>query len=306
MMATSTEPDSQHRAERRGLLVSLVAGLGLATFGIVVGVLIDSQIILFNGYFTLLGVGLTWMALRVSRVVVAGPTARYPFGREALTPISIGFGGVALLATCVYAGIDAVLTIVAGGSDPPGAASVVYAVLTLVCAGGLAWYLRRSASASELARAEATQWRASGLLSVGMLVAFVVALVIEGSRWAHAARYIDPTLVIIACLAMAATPAQMIRATFTELIEGLPEEELQRPVREVVDEVRSHYDLGDMHLRMSKLGPKLYVEIDFVVAPDWSVIRSDEVRHRLRAALEELPQDVWITVEFTTDPDWGE
>ena len=305
-MATATEPVSQERGERRGLLVSLVAGLGLAVFGVVLGVLIDSQIILFNGYYTLLGVGLTWMALRVSRVVVAGPTVRYPFGREALTPISIGFGAVALLATCVYAGIDAVLTILAGGSDPPGGASVLYAVLTLLCAGGLAWFLRRSAPTSELARAEATQWQASGLLSVGMLVAFVVALVIEGSRWAHAARYIDPTLVIVACLAMAATPLQMIRTTFTELIEGVPDVDLQRPVLDVVDDVRSHYDLGEMHLRMSKLGPKLYVEIDFVVAPDWSVVRSDEIRHRLRKALDALPQDVWITVEFTTDPHWGE
>jgi predicted Co/Zn/Cd cation transporter (cation efflux family) len=291
--------------ERRALSLSIATGFVLAAAGITIGVITGSQIILFDGFYTFLGIGLSWMALRVSHLVATGPTVRYPFGREALTPLIIGVEGVALLATCSYATFNAVLTIVHGGARIPSGWSLAYAVIALVLPTGLWWWMRRSAREFELVSAEATQWLAGGILGLGMLLAFIFARIIIGTAWAPAARYVDPSLVIVTCLAFVVPPVQMIRTTFIELVEGSPDTELALPAREAVDEVAAVFGLGDQRLRMTKIGRKFYVEIDFVVDPSWNVAQSDAVRHVLATKLDSLALDLWLTVEFTADPTWG-
>ena len=302
--AESLAPD-EFVVERRAIGSSIAMGLVLAAVGIAIGIVAGSQVILFDGFYTFLGIGLSWMAMRVSHLVAHGPTIRYPFGREALTPLIIGVEGVALLATCAYATFNAVLTILGGGTKLPSNWSVGYACAALVLPTGLWWWLRRTASDSELASAEATSWLQGGVLGLGMLIAFVFARLIIGTRWSPAARYVDPALVIAACLGFVVPPVRMIRSTFIELVEGSPDTDLQGPARAAVNEVAAQFGLGEQHVRMTKIGRKFYVEIDFVVDPSWSVRQSDQVRSALSERLNQLPHDLWLTVEFTADRTWG-
>lgn len=282
----------------------MVWGLVLAVVGIAIGVVTGSPIILFDGFYTFLGIGLSWMALRVSHLVASGPTSRYPFGREALTPLIIGLEGIALLATCAYATFNAVLTIIDGGTKLPTGWSLGYACVALVIPTGIWWFLRRTARQSELVAAEATQWLAGGVLGLGMVGAFVFARLIVATSWAPAGRYVDPSLVILACLLFIVPPLRMIRTTFIELVEGSPDTELQGPARSAVDEVGAQFGLGEQHVRMTKIGRKFYVEIEFVVDASWSVRQSDQVRRALTDRLKVLPHDLWLTVEFTADRSW--
>ena len=307
MSITTDAPDEdEFEIERRALGLSIIIGLILAAVGIAIGIVTGSQIILFDGFYTFLGIGLSWMAIRVSHLVATGPTSRYPFGREALTPLIIGVEGVALLATCAYATFNAILTIIDGGSKLPSGWSVGYACVALVLPTALWWWLRHAARRSELASAEATQWLAGGVLGAGMLVAFVFARLIVGTSWSPGAHYVDPALVIVACLIFVVPPMRMIRKTFIELVEGSPDTDLVGPATQAVDEVCERFALGEQHLRMTKVGRKFYVEIDFVVDPSWNVRQSDEVRRALTEKLNALPHDLWLTVEFTADRSWGE
>jgi len=287
--------------ERRLLALSIVCSVVLASMGIAVGVSTGAQIILFDGFYTFLGIGLSWMAIRISRVVSQGPTQRYPFGREALTPLIIGVEGVALLATCAYATFNAVLTIVQGGSQTPSGWGVVYAMVAFVIPLSVATALRRRGSDSELVRAEATQWLSGGFLGLGMLAAFFVAQLIEGTSWARGARYVDPVLVVVACALFVTPPLRMIRLTFIELVEGTPSVDVTSPIRTRVTEVCREFGLDEEHLRMTKVGRKIYVEIDFVVDASWTVRQTDDVRRALNDQLSTLSQDLWLTVEFSAD-----
>ncbi|MCJ0905575.1 cation transporter [Rhodococcus sp. ARC_M6] len=71
----------------------------------------QSQAILLDGVYALIAMILTWLSLRVSRIAESGPTARFPFGTQALTPVVIAVQGVALLATLVYAAAEAIRVI---------------------------------------------------------------------------------------------------------------------------------------------------------------------------------------------------
>ena len=291
----------QFKQERRALSLSIYMGMALAVVGITIGIIGGSQIVLFDGFYTFLGIGLTWMAMRVSHLVEVGPTIRYPYGREALVPLIIGIEGVALLATCAYASFNAVLSIIEGGTKGPNGWSFSYAVVALVIPTFIWWRMRRPAKQSELVHAEATQWLAGAGLGLAILLAFIAASIMTGTSWAHGAKYVDPSLVIAACFFFVIPPAGMVRTTFIELIEGVPDAELQEAAKVALEHVADQFSLSDRHMRMTKIGRKFYVEIDFVVDPAWTVAQSDQVRRVLFEVLKTIPHDLWLTLEFTAD-----
>jgi len=302
-VSSSQDPaqSKEFKQERRALSLSIVMGMALAVVGISIGIIGGSQIVLFDGFYTFLGIGLTWMAMRISHLVEEGPTVRYPFGREALVPLIIGIEGVALLATCAYASFNAVISIINGGTAPPDGWSFSYAVISLVIPSFIWWRLRRIAQRSELVRAEATQWLTGAGLGLAILVAFIAASLMVGTRWAAGARYVDPSLVIGACVLFVVPPASMVRTTFVELIEGVPDPQLQETAQLALDHVAFQFGLTDRNMRMTKIGRKFYVEIDFVVDASWTVAQSDQVRRVLYRMLKSIPHDLWLTLEFTAD-----
>lgn len=291
-------------AERRALRASIVAAGVLGAIGIAVGLVARSQMIVFDGVYAVLGIALSWMALRALRLVDAGPTVRYPFGREALTPLVIGIQGLVLLAVCVYAAVEAVSTIRDGGSAVSPGPAVAYAVASLAATVAVWWWLRALAARSEMVAAEAAQWFAGGALGLGMVVGFATMLAAVGTEWEEPSRYLDPVMVLLTCVLLLPTPIRMIRRAVTELLEGSPPAEVRRPVYEVVESVRAAFDLPEPLVLMTKVGRKLYVEVDFIVAPDVTVGHADRIRTELRTRLDELPLELWLNVELTADESW--
>lgn len=289
--------------EQRALGASAAGTAIVGAVGVVWGILASSQIVLFDGMYATIGIVLTWMALHASRAAAAGPTARFPYGREALTPLVVGVQGIALLATCVYGSFSAVLSILAGGKDVAAGSVLAYGVLSAVGSTAMWLWLRRRAGGSDLVDAEATVWLVGAALSVGMVIAFGFVLVFDGTEYGDVARYADPALVIAFSILLVPTPLSMLRRTFVELLEGAPDPYIQRAVADVVDGVRAAHGLGEPFLFMTKLGPKLYIEADFVVDPDaWRVADADAVRRDLAAALgAALPYELWLNIELTGD-----
>jgi cation diffusion facilitator family transporter len=298
------EIDQEFLDERRALGISIIWGFSLAALGLATGILTGSRVVLFDGLYAFIGIGLTGLAVRVSQKVEAGPTKRYPFGRESLTPLIIGFEGVALLVTCVFAAFDAIVTIRAGGSDLPSGGVVAYAAISTIVPLFVGIHLHKRINGSELVAAEALQWLIGALLGLGMLIGFVGAQVVDGTSLESAVPYVDPVLVLLASALFIGPPLKMVRTMLVELLEAAPDAELLQQVRDIVDEARIEFQFGQHNLRVTKTGPKFYVEIDILVSPDWTVRESDEVRKMLLTALDDLPETVWMTLEFTAVPEY--
>jgi predicted Co/Zn/Cd cation transporter (cation efflux family) len=293
--------------EQRLLVQSMVLGGTFGVVGVVWGLAAGSQIILFDGVYASLAILLSWLSLRASQLVAAGATVRYPYGREALAPLVIAVQGMALLGTCLYAIVTSIQSILDGGSEVDAGSAALYGLITTVGALAVWFHLRRYAAQSELVGAETAQWAAGWLLSLGMLVAFGAVLLLEGTSYDAIARYVDPVLVLVVCVAFLPAPFRMVRTTVVELLEGAPPADVQAPVRAVVDEVTAEFGLREPVVRMSKLGTKLYLEVDYLVeAGRWDVSDADQVRHALRDRLARLPYTVWLNVDLSTDPSWSD
>lgn len=291
-------------SEARALRLSVYASLLVGVVGVVWGLVADARIVLFDGIFTIFGTALSGLSLLASWAAGLEPDERYPFGREAVIPVAIVVQGAALTATLFYAAFDSISLLLAGGTDAAPASVVGYGVLTLVVAIAVILGLPRLAPRSELAAAEADQWKAGALLSAIIAVGAAAATGADALGWDAVVRYADPVLVLVAVAVLAPVPWRLLTSGGREILEAAPPAEVSRGIEAEARRVAGEFGLGEPIVRATKLGRRLYVEVDFLVgAGEWDVSEEDKVRRSLIAGLDPLGYDVWANVELTTDPD---
>ncbi|ASN22019.1 cation transporter [Arthrobacter sp. YN] len=297
-------PTGEVGAERRALRVSLWVSAVSAAGALILGVLSGTRIIVFDGAYMGIGLVLTAISLKASSASAGGPTRRFPFGRDALTPLVVLIQGLAVAGTLLVAAGDAVVVIRDGGSPVSAAIIAIYGAATAAIGFGVAAWMGRAAPGSDLVVAEIAQWRAGAILSVMMLLGAAVALVLQNLGLDDVALYVDPVLVLVACLILAYIPLGLIRTGLNELLEGAPSQELDAAITDAVQGVRKEFGLGEPLIRSGKVGRKLYVEVDFVVTgAEWNVGEEDAVRRAVAKALEPLGLDVWAYVALTAAPE---
>jgi predicted Co/Zn/Cd cation transporter (cation efflux family) len=210
----------------------------------------------------------------------------------------IAIQGLVLAATLVYAAVEAIFVIVDGGSDITAGWGIAYGVLTAV-ASLIVWrWLAARAGTADVLVSEAVGWKVAALRGAGMIVGFSILGLLTGSRWDGAAPYVDPVMVLVTCVLFLPAPYGMVRRTVGEMMEAAPVSSVRVPVIEAIEAVADHHHLDDPVIRLSKLGPRLYVEVDVTVRPDVTVEQQHEVRLDLERRLAQIPYDVWLTLEM--------
>ena len=100
----------------------------------------------------------------------------------------------------------------------------------------------------------------------------------------------------------------MLRQSFRELLEGVPDPTVTDPIHEAISRVRTGFGLPEPTTRIGKLGRKVYLELDFLVGDDqgWVLDDADRVRRELIETLARPGQLLWGgTRKLHTDPGVG-
>ncbi|WP_098959905.1 cation diffusion facilitator family transporter [Pseudonocardia sp. N23] len=295
------------RTDARTLLVSVWVSAAFAVVSLVWGLVVDSRLILFDGLYSFASVGLSLLGVWALRASRRGPDDRFPWGREIYEPLAIVVKAGALGGLCIYALAGAVGDLLAGGRDVDAGWALVYAVVAT--AGGVAttvYVRRRARTGSDLVRAEAAEWWGDTLLSLGVLAGFGLAWGLTLGGRDDIARYVDPAMVALISAAFLVVPARLLATALREVLTMSPPA-LREELLVCVEEVRRERGLAESFLRVSKVGSRLDVEVDFVVTPEsavQTVTDFDAVRAELRDRLRALGQDPSISVGFTADRSW--
>lgn len=286
-------------AEERSLRASLVISVATAVVTLAIGLVASSQLLILEAAFGIIGLLATWLALAASRAAERGPTQRYPFGLDSLTPLVVAIQGVALAATLVYAAVTAVMDLLAGGHPVNvGVVAIVAGLAGIVSLVFAAW-LRRMNPGSDLIASEAHQWHAGGIRALVAAAGAGVGAVAV-AQGAEFTDYIDSALVLVACALVAPTPVKLVRHGINELLEGVPDRETTEALAAAVAHVTEALDLPQPSIRATKLGLKVYLDVRYVVgSPEITIGFEDRVRRQMADAVSHLPLDVWATVQLT-------
>ena len=293
--------------DRRLLLLSVWASAAFAVLASVLGILSDSSMIVFDGLSSFASIGLSMLAVVALRTSRQGPDDRYPWGREVWEPLVVVVKAVALAALCVYAVVGGVTDLLNGGREVSTGLALAYAIVATV-AGIVVTVIMRRGGRSDLVRAEAAEWFGDTLLSVGVLVGFVIAVVVVAAGRPDLAAYVDPAMVVVVSLLFLRIPARLIGGGMREILAMAPPAQTQAELDGAVEAVREEFGLAEAFLRASKVGERVDVEVDFVVGEGSSVTTvadGDVVRQALHDRLEALGYERSVVVAFTTDRRWA-
>lgn len=307
------------KTEQGVLRISIAITIVLAGLGILFGLLSGSSSIVFDGVYSLTDATMTIVALLVSNLIAAstasGPARsklveRFTMGFWHLEPMVLGLNGTLLMGAAIYALINAVESLIAGGRELVFGHAIIYAAVTVVAAIGMAIFDIRANHTirSNFLALDARAWLMSAALTAALLVAFIFGYLIQGTNLEWVSPYIDPAVLALVCFVVIPMPVGTIRQALADVLLVTPAT-LKQHVDEVAQDIVHRYGFISYRAYVARVGRGRQIELYFIVPAGWPAKRLeewDQIRDEVGELIGEDSPDRWLTIVFTTDPEWAD
>lgn len=298
---------------------SIAITLFLAAIGISFGLLARSAAIVFDGIYELFDAGMTGFALLVARLIAASHASgaeasklnqRFTMGFWHLEPMVLALNGTLLISASIYALVNAIDSFMNGGRLIAFDFALAYAVLSLTTELSAGLYVRRAnrAIGSDLLALDAKSWLMSASMTVGLIIAFAFGALVEGTRHAWMAPYIDPAILAIVSLILIPIPIRTLTRAMKDILLVTPRD-LMAHVENVAQHIVVRHGFEGFRAYVAKVGRGRQIELYFLVARNGPARRIEEwdaMRDEIAAELGGDNPDLWLTIAFTTDPEWAD
>lgn len=299
------------RIEQRTLTLSLVCVASIAVGSLAYGLWIESDVVLLNGVFSLISLIGSVLYLVAARLVARSADRRFPYGYAQVEPLVNGTNALLVLVICLYAFLNGVEGIRAGGAEVD-AVDVIWfgAVTAVVCATVGSFELRVARRlGSELLRNDAREWLIDAAFSIVTLLGFGALFVLDEPQRGVWARYADSVLVAGLALLFAPIPLGVLRRSGREMLHMRSEDEaIVARVEGAMQALRGEHDVVSHTTHVAKVGRSHWIELNVVVGPGFAaqtVPQQDALRARIWAAIDLPLETAWLTIHFTADPRWA-
>jgi predicted Co/Zn/Cd cation transporter (cation efflux family) len=275
--------------ERGALGLSAGAALALGIVGTTAALLTGSGAILLDGLFNLCFFATALLALRVSTLVARPDDARYPFGYMFFEPLINTGKGLLILGVSLFALVDAVAAVIAGGRAVAFGPAILYAVAATVACTVVALILRRESRArpSPLVAADVENWTVNAIVSGGVLTGFVLATLLERGGHAGAAALVDPAMVALVVLLSIAIPVRMALGGLLALLNRAPDAAIVADMEARVRAALAGLPVNRLFVRATRPGRTAYIVIHAVL-PEGAGLDLAEADRRRGAIIASL------------------
>ncbi|TDQ83476.1 cation diffusion facilitator family transporter [Paraburkholderia silvatlantica] len=301
------------------LTLSIATTLVIALIGILFGLISGSFSIVFDGVYSLVDASMSALALAVVRLITSYAVNvdlprkwrdRFTMGFWHLEPMVLGLNGTLLVGVAVYALINGVSNLLSGGHELHFGPALVYAVLTVSACVAMAVFESRANRRihSDFVRLDIKSWIMSAGITAALLIAFSVGYAIHGTAWERLTPYVDPAALVAVCAVIIPIPLAEIRQALLDVLLVAPAD-LKQHVDAVAKRFVERYGFEYYRAYVAKVGRSREIELYFVVPPDMPAKRIaewDAIRDEIGRAIGGDESHRWLTIMFTSDPDWAE
>lgn len=302
--------EQTHQVEQRTLTLAIGGVLVVAVGSIVYGLYLESVVVILNGIFSSLSLIGSGLSLLAAKLVVKKENRRFPFGYSHVEPLVLSVNNLLVLLICLYALINGIERIRAGGNTVDAEGVIWFAVVSGTVSLAIWAYERRVARriASALIEADAREWLIDFGFSMVTLLGFAVLPFLDEPRHGLWARYADPAMGAAMALLAIPAPALALRRSLSEvLLMAADEDVVTRRLEAVMEKIRAEHDIKRYVHHVVKTGRTRFIEIDILVGPNFTlqtIAEQDRLRERIWRALH-LPLDnAWLSICLTRDSRW--
>jgi predicted Co/Zn/Cd cation transporter (cation efflux family) len=216
--------------------------------------------------------------------------------------------GSFLFLIAIYAFLNGVFGIINGGREIELGLVIVYAAVFTVVEFAYFFYVRHRNRKlkSTLLQFDNISWLVDAMLSAGLLVSFLAALLLKTQGYAEWAVYVDPLILILLALSMLAPAFRILGPALRDVL-GIAPDQLDDKVNEVLAAAKIEHGFDDYISYVQKHGRACFIEIHIVLPTDYrlhSVVQLDALREEISAKLGKPDAARWLTISFTGDKKW--
>lgn len=301
---TETEADRMKRLEGRSLIVGMWGNLFMGAAGVAAAILSNSDAILVDGLFSLIGFTAAILGRRVSQNADAGPDRIRPAGYAADEAIFTTFRSLSLLGLVLFAIVGAVMNIVSyasGGAPKPlvfGPLILYFVVIGITCFllwGMHRWAWSRTGRKSDILRLEATAAAFDGVITGAAGIGMVGIVLLQDTALSFITPIGDSIIVLVLC-------STVVTRYFWDFMKGLGElagvtadPEHIATVRRTVRPALAEAEGVLTDLSVMKLGRTFVVTVYYNPARPVTAAEVDALTLRLEHDLAPvLPADVFV------------
>lgn len=289
--------------EKRVLTFSALLASGFAGAGLVLGLLVGSLVIVFDGVYSLVSLLLTLLSLAVSRFIERPSKRQFPFGKAVLEPVVIAVKGSVILAIVSVSLYSAVTAMFTGGREVDASIATLFGVVNVLGCGYAWWHIANKSKrfSSGLIEAESKQWQMDTLLSVAVTLGFVTAWLVSISPFAQYAVYADPMMMILMSFYFIKVPLDMLLGALRELLMMKPDEAICNAVDKEVSALDKQVSQQLKVAAVTKVGRELRVNLDVhSKGKQVEVAELDKTRRVLKDKLSKLSLDLNLTMNIAS------
>lgn len=290
--------------ENRVLTLSALFASMFAGGGLIVGLLVGSLVIMFDGVYSLVSLLLTLLSLVAARYIRKLSDAQFPFGRAVFEPAVIAVKGAVILLIVSYSLYSAIGSMFTGGRPVDASVATAFGAINVVGCGLAWWYMKSLGKrhASGLIDAEVKQWQMDTMLSVAVTAGFVIAWLMTLTPMAKYAVYADPMMMLAMSFYFIKVPFEMLRSAMREIFLMAPSKEICQTVDQSVVAACKESEQDIELAGVTKVGHELWVDVD--IYPDSSEVilveDIEQTRSTIEKRLSKLPLKLQITVNIAS------
>ncbi|WP_188014295.1 cation diffusion facilitator family transporter [Vibrio harveyi] len=280
--------DRTSKNENRILTFSALLASGFAIGGMVLGLLVGSIVIVFDGVYSLVSLLLTLLSLAASYYISKPSKSIFPFGKAVLEPIVIAIKAAVILVVVSFSLFSAVTALMTGGREVDASIATIFGVVNVIGCGYAWWFMAKKSRrfSSGLIEAEKKQWQMDTLLSVAVTVGFITAWLVSLTPYAHYAVYADPMMMVLMGFYFLKVPFDMLVGALRELLMMTPSKELCQSVGKDVLEIEKVTEHQLKLAGVTKVGQELRVNVDVHVDDD--TLELDTLEHTRKQLTKRL------------------
>lgn len=280
--------DRTSKNENRILTFSALLASGFAVGGMVLGLLVGSIVIVFDGVYSLVSLLLTLLSLAASYYISKPSKSIFPFGKAVLEPIVIAIKAAVILVVVAFSLFSAVKALMTGGREVDASIATIFGVVNVIGCGYAWWFMAKKSRrfSSGLIEAEKKQWQMDTLLSVAVTLGFIAAWLVSLTPYAHYAVYADPMMMVLMGFYFLKVPFDMLVGALRELLMMTPSKELCQSVGKDVLEIEKVTEHQLKLAGVTKVGQELRVNVDVHVDDD--TLELDTLEHTRKQLTKRL------------------
>ena len=269
-MSSRSQERSEELLEKRILLLSFLSGVGFVIVELIYAIYSHSQSTLMDALYDASELVFIILLLFLTPFFHRPVSEKHPYGFFQVESFFILIKNIMLTSVTISVLTSVIEKLFSGGNAiNKGQVSLFQLMLGLVSLLILLimkWMSRKISSPT--VKAEILGWKLDVAYSLGMSLAFFIAVQLQHTSLAFLSPYFDQIIAIVIMIFMVPETIKMLVSTFRELFLFSPEQKTVNRIKEISGKILENYSFTPVFYDIARTGRKMWVAIYFQVEAD--------------------------------------